>query len=969
MAVAGGRHPVRPRGPRWRDHPRRVGYRGHRIRAHAVWTPAGLPCAAVLAVVRGASGAARNAAVREWGGDARRTYGPRPAGSHIPIPALRDDTVPLPGVPDGPRVVVCEGMETTAALAVAVGGIGAACVDAGHVASLLRARTVADRLRAAGAHLVVAVDVEPSGTGRRAAAALLRLAAEHGIPAIAVEPPARYLDAGGKADWADVLSRDPEGAAAAAREAAEAALARRIEAEMADAEALEAKRQALPGEIAQVLQTPGGRRLLAPSTGTGKSHAAAAAATTGATLLVGDTRAARDGLAAMAGATVYPARSPHPGDPGCCARYDEVVEPLARQRRGITLLACITCPLGQAAMDAIRAAPDRIGPMDPRTLIAQGICPYIWHTEAARRAEAAAATSAKLMGDPDGVGHRRGAHWHRDARAVVVHDCPEVTREETARIDDVLQWARTAGRRAAIDDAVAQRPDADDAERRQHQRSADGLRGLRPHLDALAQWVAQRGSQDGQVRLDPAQWAALADAAQDPAIRWVDATGAEAILRGDDGTQEIPLRALQSLGRATRRGTAWVRRGVLVWHSPSPAADLLLQGHRAPVVWLDATPSPHLRRLVQAVGGQADDPDPLPGNVHVTQVFAGAHGKAACADGAPSQTRERDHLLAAIRAEAAALAPGESMAVVAHMALARRLGRDYHLEAEAGERECGYVLPPEAVGRDDVTVHLGWWGRHGRAHNAWLGCTALLVYGVPQLSPTAAERAYVAAETVLREAGDPDADPTWDPRRASRTYRVPGQPREITCEGWPATARTHGRGPGPPPRSSRPSGTCGLRLVPARRCAQWSTPRTPSTSASTPSPPTPHGAPWPTGRAMSARARSPASRGPPPGSPPRAGRSAAAQSRRGCGPAAWQSSAPRPPGGSSPPRSACWRVVPLEDIDLPRRYHRCRRPGAGAAHAARLRRVRTRRPDMCYAPRPGCCADWRERASPWRRWG
>ncbi len=787
--------------------------------AWPVATPTGAPAAAVLALTPDGSKAQQAA----WEGDSRRTYGPRPEGSHVLLRPLRDDRVDLAAdLGTGERYVIGEGLETVLAAQLAVGGAGVVCVDAGHVANLLRCSQIRDGLAETGGHLVVVADRDESDTGQRAAADCAAMARAAGIPVLVLLPPARY---GEQADWNDVLQRDGiEGAEAAARGAAQDARREALEAlalaaltgdpdgagnavtplpglrripgqpdttppahdPEAAAAALEAARAALPGTLQAALETPGTRRLVAPATGTGKSHAAAqaTAATLGATLLVGATRAATGELAGWSGATVYPARSADPASPGYCARYDEVVEPLAAQRRGIAPLACSTCPLGQAAMEAIAAWPaDRsLAPVCPQTLAVQRICSYIWHVEVARRAEHAAATAAKLAGDPDGVSAHRGRRWERDARAMVVDDCPEVASEETATIADVWAWTRTAARQATIDGAADQR--ATDAVSRTHARRAEGLRALQPQLQRLGEWLAAHATADEQVRLDPAEWAGLTDAALAPAIQWIDATGAEAVLRGPDGSQEIPLRAVQSLCRAIRRGTAWTHHGMLLWQSPTVVAQLLIDGHPGAVVSLDATPSPPMGRLIRTAGGEAGDPEPQPGNLHVVQVYAGLHGKASCADRAPSQGRERDHLLAAIRQEAAALPPGGSMAVLTHMALALRVAADHGLAEEDGEQAGGYVLPPGAVGRDDVTVYLGWWGRHSRGHNAWLECQMLLVWGVQQLSPTAAERAYVGAEAVLRDAGDSDARPVWDPARAHRTYRVPGQPYEIICEGW-----------------------------------------------------------------------------------------------------------------------------------------------------------------------------------------
>jgi hypothetical protein len=829
--------------------------------AYSLRRPDGEPAAAVLAL----DAEGRKAQVAEWDGGSRRYYGGMPPGTHFLGPELRADVEPLPGVPQGTRVVVGEGIESTIALAAGIGGLPVACLDAGHMASLLKCAKVQESLVTAGAHLVVAVDLEPSGAGVRAASALLRLAEEHGIPAVALLPPQRYHledprhPGGPCSDWADVLLAEAAsgaglaGVTAAALEAAEDPLAiPATEAESPQAAAaqepdeddeltelpsfappaawreptqgepdeaarrVEAVRADLPDYIAASVR-PGAdgaaprRTLVRPQMGTGKSRAAALAASkVPNTALVAATRKQRDTLAAVAGAEVYPARTDDPDDLGYCARM-EIVEPLAEQRRSIAAHACADCPIGLATMAVIKA--EGIPEGTPRELSAKGLCPWVVSTERAREAAPAAATAAKLAGAPTDVRRIRIRRGELEDRPIVLDDCATVADLEDAAIADVLVWIGVVERRPPDwhrAQAMGCRERAgrasDEEERRHlhalaagHDRIADAMEehDAPARLRALARTMEEGG--DGWVRVDTAagDWPALRAMALDPRLRWQDATDAESVWRHADGEMEIPLRALQSLGGGIAREVVWVRRGMIKWGVPG-VATVLLRGDEhspepleqtpcpAPVTILDATPSLHLETLLRQVGGEVAAAEAMSGNVEIVQRWAGLHGHRACDDGTSSQTREMERLLAVLRQAAAEARPGDMIASITHrslvFALLRRHEKDFKAAGLAVDDEPGpggFRLPATLVGRADVTVRLGWWGYSERAHNEWETASRLILFGVPQLSPSGQEQIYCAERAAL---GLPA---TWDARRKMRQYKIPGQPDgHIRAQGW-----------------------------------------------------------------------------------------------------------------------------------------------------------------------------------------
>lgn len=781
--------------------------------AYPITPPERTACAAVFAVAPDGT----KAHLAAWAGDSRRTYGPRPKGSHQMLLPLRADLLDLGDMP-GQRIVVGEGLETTLAAMATVGGHGVLCVDAGHVTSLLRHRPSTEAIRRIGAHLVIATDREPSGAGLRAARDCARLAQQAGIPAVVLVPPERY---GSKADWNDVLQREgvagaeqvTREAAEAARQAAEAARAateppapdpddpllhmprlRRIEgyvpAALPQPVDLDAERARLQQCMTDHITGTGPSiALVEVPCGTGKSHAGAEAQRTAGpdapSVYVPATRAQRDYVAALAGSVSVPARSADPNDRGYCARYHDVVEPLAERHRGIMPHACQTCPLGQATMAMIhdyRDADLPIRPRIPQGITGDGMCSFIWHLEASKVAPHIAATAAKLMGD-DGVPYQRIGAYRREVRALVVDDVSDLTRVSVITMGDVGIWLRTAPRQAAADDAAARDPSLEPGDRKRRAKRAELLQQVLPPLHRLLAWLSEHAGLEGQVRLDPAEWADLGAIVGNAGIDWIDATGAEAILRADDGTTEIPLRALRDLCGAITAGTCWSRRGILIAHASTEPLRLAKAGMR--VMWLDATPPPHLRRAVAALGGTMESRAAQPPNLHAVLYPVGSHGKIACLPSSPSYARESDHLLAAIRLHAGALQEGESLAVLTHMDFADAVQADLARQGLAdpddeGIAETGYVLPGLVPGR---VVYLGWWGRHDRAHNAWEHCQVLILWGVPILSPDAAEREWVSAETAVAGAGG-EADPTWDAARVERWHQVPGAGWEIGGDGY-----------------------------------------------------------------------------------------------------------------------------------------------------------------------------------------
>lgn len=81
--------------------------------------------------------------------------------------------------------------------------------------------------------------------------------------------------------------------------------------------------------------------------------------------------------------------------------------------------------------------------------------------------------------------------------------------------------------------------------------------------------------------------------------------------------------------------------------------------------------------------------------------------------------------------------------------------------------------------RDDV----GWWGRHDRAHNRWVGRDMVTV-GVPTVSPHPAEDMYRADLALVLAAGSDTTEwPEWTPERRTAGHRKVSSEPDIHAHG------------------------------------------------------------------------------------------------------------------------------------------------------------------------------------------
>ena len=695
------------------------------------------------------------------GGSCRYALGPL-SGAYASLPGA-DERISVSSFPKTPFYLIGEGLETVLSGRLLSGWPAVFAVNANGVRTFLDDPETVEIFRKNGAGLAILVDRDTSGTGQKASAALSMKARESGIPVLFLSPPDLVRGGEKGADWADAV---PE----LGREGAEAALMLAIgrsEAELSKVDVGKVlptdrlRNAADPvspvvrgslGEAAGEVRTlisdsrtddrPG---TVAVDAGTGKSAINADLSwnhqLSGAPLLtIAPTRALAEEAAAKGGGLFREGRTDDPSRAGHCPIYPEVV-PFSEKWRSVVAHKCHDCPFGAAAMAVLKSETATPG-VEP--------CPHILHIHDSRISPVVTSTAAMIEGDP------RLAFWTGEAtvpRKIVLDDAADLNDHRVIHGGDVSGWIRAAEHAIRHDLAKIASGEESDGEENRRDRIAT-TEALIPHLYALARLLAENPG-DGQIRLAPEDWSEFSRLVRSSKLKWMDGLSAEAVYRDREGALEIPLRTLKALGEAIGRGTAWVRKSVLHFSVPTKAFEAIMGG----ALVLDATPSLAAREVVLALGGKVTDIRVQQPSLTVRQVVSGAHGKTACSPDSPSFLREKRHLLSVVQT-AVGTDGAENVVVLGH--------KDF-MEAVMGDLPDG--------------VEAGWWGKHNRGQNDWEKKTRLVVWGVPQLSPSVAEREYMSDRQAVIEAGGA-AWPEWDGGREEKWYRIPGQAKEILSTGY-----------------------------------------------------------------------------------------------------------------------------------------------------------------------------------------
>lgn len=698
------------------------------------------------------------------GGSARYTIG-HLSGSYSSIPGA-EEQISVSSFPGTRFYAIAEGLETILTGRHLAGWSSIFGVNATGIRTFLDNLETVRIFREAGAGLAILVDKDISGTGQKASAALARKAQALGIPTLFLVPPSIIGGGTKSADWNDALVElGKEGAKAAlllAISRSEEELSKIDPGKIVPLDNIrDSEKASVPVERIPVEQAFLDTRSLiknfldtkqtAPvlnqiDMGVGKSHILADLSMDH--FYIGDpvtvitpTKALAQEAALKSGGLFREGRSDSADRAGYCIVYPEI-EPFSDKMRSIVAHCCFDCVYGLAAMAVSRGERTEIEP-----------CPYILHTIEARQTRVLSTTSSMLEGDPN-IGTVVWVGREAIKPKMILDDTAELSDHRAIHGGDISSWVRAANHAMSCDRAKLAEGDIATAEGEDRKERIAATGELLPHLAALGRFLSDHPGDD-QKRVHPEDWTEFSRLVKSSKITWMDGTSAEAIYRDTEGKTEIPLRTLKALGEALARGTAWIRKSFLHFSCPTRAGASIKNG----AMILDATPSRAVRQIVEAAGGTVTEIRAEQLSLCVRQVVSGMHGKTACSPESPSFAREKSRLLGIVGKAVEEHGP-ENVAVISHKAFA---------EAVKAEIPAG--------------VKIGWWGLHNRGQNIWEKKTHLVVYGVPQLSPSVAEREYLSDRQAVIEAGG-TAWPAWNGSRLEKWYRVPGQTKEIYAKGY-----------------------------------------------------------------------------------------------------------------------------------------------------------------------------------------
>ena len=694
------------------------------------------------------------------GASCRYTLG-QLSGSYASIPS-GEKQISVPSFPSIRFYCLGEGLETTISGRFLSGWGGIFAVNSNGIQSFFDDPETVEIFRKNALGVAALVDRDGNETGQKASAALARKAKEAGIPVLFLLPPSVVRGSEKSADWNDALVELGEQGAKAALMLAisrsEEELAKNDSGKVIPIDKIRdvpgpasppVKRVSLDEAAGRVRKLIRHRESNKPAiagidAGTGKSQILADSSWDrqigGSPLLtITPTRALAEEAAEKGGGLFREGRTDDPARVGHCPIFPKIV-PFSEKWRSVVAHKCLDCPFGEAAMDVIRGETPTESP-----------CPHILHVNDSRTSPVLTATAAMLEGDPNLGSSRCG-----DAivpRQVTLDDTSELNDHRYIHGGHIGEWIRAAHYAINHDRAkIASGETADGEESRQERFEA--TEALIPHLDSLARLLSENPGEE-QIRLLPEDWKEFSRLALSSKLRWMDGISAEAVYRDREGTLEIPLRGLKSLGEALERGTAWVRKSVLHFASPTKAFKAIQDG----ALVLDATPSLAVRQIVKALGGDVTEIRVQQPSLVVRQVASGSHGKTACLPDSPSFEREKSRFLSVV-AGAVEKHGAENIAVLSHKSF---------VEAVSGE------IPAD--------VDVGWWGCHNRGLNDWETKTHIVAWGIPQLSPSVAEREYMSDRQGVLEAGG-TAWPEWNGARGEKWYGIPGQAKEIRANGY-----------------------------------------------------------------------------------------------------------------------------------------------------------------------------------------
>ena len=629
----------------------------------------------------------------------------------------------------GAQIDVCEGQLTGLGIAAATHGPVLVLYTAGGLADI-GAGTVRD-LAALEVRARIAGDADPSGAGEKAAEACARA-----IKLIAPQMPVTIsIPEGEKADWLDVLAaRGPEATARLLTERERAPIPPKPSCasivplvpwehiENTPREAREEPELSLEAAELSVLaavrdwaaaETPV-PTIVRVTPGVGKTHRMVETIRASAQpflVLCPTLDQAREVAAQIPGARLHKGR-----DENNCKKFWAVVKALTDQRRAPHAHACLTCEHGpDDSDDPCEYMPALRASVYSRVVVA---------------AHGAGAEDSLLYSHcPDPAGD---ANAMIDRR-IACDESPAINIETKIQATNVAEWRGGVARAEALLDVeevrlkgeielLAERLDQDPENARGRladlEKARTWVRAIAPELNKLALALAAAPA-DRALHPIPGLEGFSTLATKVPrAARHIDATLVESVDLRHAQAPIIPLKAIETLGVALTKGTAFFEEGVIVCMTTGALwSQIIGRGG----LLLDATPSARQVAEVEAVGGtvvtvRAEQP-----HLHVIQYGPRLHGRG----GLKGNTLARE--VEAVRQHAA-----EGAVVITH----------------------------KPIGKEAGDPRIGHWGRHHKAHNDWKDEDRLILYGLNLLSPRDQLLQYRSDQIALAAVGVEWAD--WD---------------------------------------------------------------------------------------------------------------------------------------------------------------------------------------------------------------
>jgi hypothetical protein len=517
---------------------------------------------------------------------------------------------------------------------------------------------------------------------------------------------------------------------------------------------------------------------VAATVGLGKSHAvkqiadAARAADLPIVILVPNHQLAQEHaqrLAHLGAATYQGRRDPAAGkpngppvDPGAHACYRLVqVSRAGDQNHRPAQGLCSKCPNGQAAVlqYVTRDEPRRqraeqffkTNGIDPATVppcqfLYKGLPDQLAAPILVAPVQAfSEAMAAWRETDPE-----TGFMLREAQRLTIVDEHIDLSAEVEIGAGDIKVWRnRAEGMAERLDRQIEFLQSKSDALKEPEQEELEQARAMRamtPEIDATFRNLASKIAgdiplgEDAQHVINLQKKVAKVGASVAGTASWEKVS----YLRDEDDFF-IPLRALSTLARNLAAGSTRQEKSALFAYETSPVVEWARD--KGSVMFLDATMSQSMRRLIESKGGSIHDATDSQ-NMRVTRVMGRLYSRGDVKKtDYPAKAKAR---MEEIR-DLIAPAMDKPAAIITHKAYLK-----YSQEAHQADEAADVAAMDFEEG---TGVPIGWFGKHDRGLDAWGGRHLALV-GMPLLSEESIAGAYACTRAAMIDCGIPM--PEWD---------------------------------------------------------------------------------------------------------------------------------------------------------------------------------------------------------------